>query len=210
MGKEKTMKKIYKKCDLEGIVVEVFAATREGLRGELMDGFERGMNRRVGAMILEGGLWSEAMDLAMDDDASVGFRAAWGLEAAYCADMDAFVAYFPRLLEDLLVTQNGSVERIYSKMLCDGMRRDAVKLTGAQAERLTEKAFGILIREGSKVATKVWQVELIADLIPRLEWIEESLTSLMRAMSENPDCTPAEAALAKNFLRRQKRRSCKP
>lgn len=108
----------------------------------------------------------------------------------------------PSFFEDFLRSGNTSVQRIYSKILYDMVRRGAVATDALQAEALAGKCFDLLTDEKTPVAVKIWQIELLDDLRTRIGWIEENLTEMVRSLSENPECRPAMAAYARRYLRR--------
>lgn len=177
----------------------ITAGTLAGLL--IAGGLTKKMNTVIGSLIAEEGLWTEAMDLAMSGDDKLAFRASWGLEWAYSTNTESFGGFIPRFVEDLLRTRNHSVNRVYSKMLCDMMRRGALRPDTAQAEKIAEKAFDLLISPDTPTAVRAWQVELLADLRGTLDWVEENLTAIVRDMSEKPDCSPGEAAQARHYFR---------
>ena len=101
---------------------------KETLQGILSaGGLTKQTNRMLGRLIAEEKLWDEAMELARSDEAQVAFRSAWALEWAYTMDAHPIEARFRRFFEDFLRSDNTSVQRIYSKMLCDMVRRGAVR-----------------------------------------------------------------------------------
>lgn len=168
----------------------------------LVGGLTKKMNVLLGSLIAEEELWTEAMDLAMSDRDQLAFRASWALEWAYSSNMERFAEFIPRFFGDYLKAMNHSVNRVYSKMLCDMIRRRAITLTDGEAEQVAVKCFDLLVNPETAVAIKVWQIELLSDLRSRFDWIEEELTAVVRAMSENPGCTPAEAAHARHYFKR--------
>lgn len=176
---------------------------KETLRGILSaGGLTKQTNRTLGRLIAEEKLWDEAMALARSGEAQVAFRSAWALEWAYTMDARPVEVRFRRFFEDFLRSGNTSVQRIYSKMLCDMVRRGAVATDDLQAEELAGKCFDLLTDEKTLVAVKIWQIELLDDLRSRIGWIEENLTEMVRSLSENPECRPAMAAHARRYLRR--------
>ena len=110
-------------------------------------GLTKQTNRMLGRLIAEEKLWDEAMELARSDEAQVAFRSAWALEWAYTMDAHPIEARFRRFFEDFLRSDNTSVQRIYSKMLCDMVRRGAVATDALQAEELAGKCFDLLTDE---------------------------------------------------------------
>lgn len=206
------MKKIYKQVsqrDELGSVREAVeltpeeSVTIEVLKDLLLaGGLTKRMNRMFGTLIQEEGLWEEALALARSDDPRVAFRASWALEWAYTIQPEEIERRFQPFLQDFLTSHNESVQRVYSKMLCDMTRRGSIVLSDEQAVALAEKSFDLLTDPDRAVAVRVWQIELLFDLIPCLGWVEENLTAVVRGLSEHPDCTPAIAAHARSYLRR--------
>ena len=137
----------------------------------------------------------------------IAFRASWALEWAYTLDPRPVEERFPGFLEDLLRSDHASVQRIYSKMLCDMMRRGAVAPDDAQAAALAGKCGELLLSQTAPVAVRVWQIELLDDLRGRIGWVEENLTDIVREVSERPDCPPAMATCARRYLQRANTRN---
>lgn len=168
----------------------------------LVCGLTKRMNVTLGSLVIEDGLWSMAMDLAMDGDDRVAFRSSWALEWAYSIAPERFGEFIPRFIDDFLRARNHSVNRVYSKMLCDMMRRGAVTLTDEQAGLVAQKSFDLLVNPRTATAIRAWQIELLWNISHQADWIEESLTEIVRAMSERPECSPGEAAHARHYFRR--------
>lgn len=192
----------------EALGIAPDAAITEGLLESIMH--ERGltgkMNTKVGSLIVEENLWDVAMSLSRSDNNQTAFRASWGLEWAYCIDPKEIESRSEQFFEDLMASGNQSVHRVYSKMLCDMTRRGTFVLTDSQAGRLAERCFDLLIGAETPVAVKVWQIELLSDLMERIGWIEEQLTPTIRAISEDSECTPGMAACARHYFARLAKR----
>lgn len=165
-------------------------------------GLTGNMNSMLGSLIVEDNLWDAALRLGRNDDRRIAFRASWALEWAYVVEPQQIEKRFAAFLNDLLATRSESVQRVYSKMLCDMIRRGAVSLNDSEAEAVTERCFDLLTGESTPVAVKVWQIELLYDLVPRIEWVEENLSAIVRGISESEGCSPAMAAHARNYFRR--------
>lgn len=170
-------------------------------------GLTKRMNRVWGTLIVEEGLWNAAMELARSDDPRVAFRSSWALEWAYNLESAQIWERFPLFFDTLLSSGSESVQRVYSKMLCDMLRSGTVVLNDSEAMAAAERCFGLLTDSGTPVSVKVWQIELLYDLTPRLDWIEENLTAVVRLMSESSECTPAMAAHARHYFRRMQMRT---
>lgn len=175
----------------------------------LVGGLTKGMNSTLGALIVEEGLWNAGLELARSDEKSVAFRASWALEWAYTVEPLQIERRFETFFRDFLHADSESVQRVYSKMLCDMLRRGAVVLKDDDAEAVAERCFELLTADTTPVSVKVWQIELLYDLIPRFDWIGDNLTAVVRTMSESPECTPALAAHARHYFNRLRRDSQK-
>lgn len=155
----------------------------EGLLAE----FESEMNERYGRIIAENDLWDFALDLAFHDDPRVAFRSSWALEWAYFNDRESFRPHTAHFFDNFLKAANPSAHRHYSKMLYDMMRRGAVTLDHGQACATAEKCFELLIDPSTRVAVKVWCMEILFDLRPRLDWLEENLRDAVQILLDtNP------------------------
>ena len=153
----------------------------EGLSGEMIGE----MNGVFGRLIGPNNMWDFALDLAFHDDPRVAFRGSWALEWAYYNDREAFRPYLAHFVDNFLKAANPSVHRHYTKMLWDMQHRGMLVLDDGQAEQVAEKAFDLLIRPETKVAVKVWCMEILYDLSPRLDWVGEQLGEVLRRIMED-------------------------
>jgi hypothetical protein len=163
-----------------------------------------GMKALVGYIILRHGAWEAAMKVGRDDSSKTSFRAVWALEWAYeqSAPDELPEWFFDRLVDDFIATTNGSLHRIYAKMICDRMRFCGARPTDTQAERLAERCFDLVITPATKVATRFWTLEILAELSPRLDWVARELPDTLRHISESPDCTPGLRVATREILKR--------
>jgi len=140
-----------------------------------------GMKATVGYVILKHGTWEAAMNVGLGTsrgDTSVGnprtaFRATWALEWAYewAEPGELPEWFFDRMVGDFARSSNGSLQRIYGKMICDQMRFGGVHPSDNQAESLTERCFGLVIDPATKTAVRYWSLEILTDLAPRVGWV---------------------------------------
>ncbi len=176
-----------------------------------------GMKAMVGYMILKYGAWEEAMNLSANticnsggvkyappSPQTTGFRAAWALEWAYeqSEPGDLPEWFFDRLADDFTASSNGSLHRIYAKIICDMMRFGSVRPTDNQAERLAEKCFDLVFAYSTKGAAKFWCLEILSDLSTRMDWVAEELPETLRRISAAPDCTPGLRVATREILKR--------
>lgn len=170
-----------------------------------------GMKAVVGYVILRYGAWEEAMDVARrTTDPRSAFRVAWALEWAYeqAAEEDIPEWLFGRLIDDFCTTSNGSLHRMYAKIICDRMRfggasfATPVSSTDAQAGRLAEKCFDLVIDPRVGTAVKFWCLEILSELASRLDWVAEELPEILRRISETDDCSPGMRVATREILRR--------
>lgn len=160
------------------------------------------LNVTAGTLIIEEDMWDDAMALAGNPDPQVAFRASWALEYAYTVKPGEVERRFDRFFADFITSGSESVQRVYSKMLCDMLRRGDVHLTEVQSEQAVERCFDLLSSPDTPIAVAVWQIELLYDMRHRFDWIEENLTETVRRISESPECTPGMAATVRRYFRR--------
>lgn len=191
-----------------------------------------GMKATVGYIILRYGAWEAAMNVGMNSShrpgpdsaakqrtgkgeednvaspewSKIGFRASWALEWAYeqAEESDLPEWFFDRLANDFTTTHNGSLHRIYAKIICDRMRFGSVRPTDAQAEKLAEKCFDLVIGPRTKTAVRFWCLEILAELAPRLDWVAGELPETLRLISEAADCSPGMRVATREILKRLK------
>ncbi len=162
------------------------------------------MKPTVGYLILKHGLWDEAMNIGRYGERRIAFRATWVLEWAYEQSApDELPEWFAdRMTDDFAASDNGSLHRVYAKMLCDMKRFGNYRPADGQAERLAEKCFELAIDPRTKTAVMFWCLEVLSELAPRLDWVAEELEETVRRISESPECTPGMAVACREILKR--------
>lgn len=173
----------------DGVAGEVSDAGEAFREAMLSGNLSRESVQRWGERIVLEKLWEEALQMAREGEPKVAFRAAWALEYAWKLWPEGVVTRFGRLLEVLLASSNVSVQRIFSKMAYELLRRQAVSLADGEAEALVACCFDRLL-------------DLLA---ARIDWVGEQLEAIVRQLSEAPDCTPAIASCTRRYLRRRRR-----
>lgn len=174
-----------------------------------LETYFRGGNMKpmVGYLILKYGLWEEAMNLGMTDSRQIAFRATWALEWAYSQSYDDLPEWFAdRMVDDFVASRNGSLHRVYSKMLCDMMRFGGFRPTDGQADRLAEKCFDLAIGPQTRGAVKFWCLDTLCELAPRIDWIPDALEGLLQRISEEPDCPPGMRVACREIGKRLRKR----
>lgn len=152
---------------------------------ELSGRLDGGLSERVGSMIMRNNLWNSVLSLAFHPDSRIAFRAAWALEWAYFHDKSAFLPHSDRFIEAFIAATNGSVHRQYSKMLWDMYHGRIVVIDDIRLARIAEKAFDLLIGNGTKPAVMVWCMDLLFDISPRVDWVGEQLRETLERIMEN-------------------------
>lgn len=172
----------------------------ETLRSLLEERFGKEMNATIGRIIVSENMWDKAMGLVSDADAQVAFRAAWALQWAMEHAGRPLTDYSCHIVGTFLNSQNGSVQRIYSKLLLEVMRKtDFDDITN---RRIAEKSFDLLLDAKTKVAVKVWLMEISESLSGKIDYVAENLAECILRLSEAPDCTPAITSHARKVLLR--------
>ena len=189
----------------DGVAGEVSDAGEAFREAMLSGNLSRESVQRWGERIVLEKLWEEALQMAREGEPKVAFRAAWALEYAWKLWPEGVVTRFGRLLEVLLASSNVSVQRIFSKMAYELLRRQAVSLADGEAEALVACCFDRLLDLATPSGVAVWQIRLLDLLAARIDWVGEQLEAIVRQWSEAPDCTPAIASCTRRYLRRRRR-----
>ncbi len=170
------------------------AATDLFIHGISSD-IERGMNEKFGRLIAPHNLWDVALNLGLSEDPKVAFHGSWALEWAFYNNREAFCPHIPHFVDNFLRATNGSVHRHYTKMMWNILHRGMLRPDIAQAERIAEKTFDLLIATTTKTAVKVWCMEILFELAPRLDWVAEQLRETVQQILEStPSCGLANRA----------------
>ncbi|MDR0509654.1 MAG: hypothetical protein LBH06_01005 [Rikenellaceae bacterium] len=169
---------------------------------ELLTGELRGEIKSLcGAMIVGEGRWEEAIALSRSTDAQLAFRAAWGLEWAWAESPEGLRPHLETFLYAFARSDNGSVHRIYSKMINDMLRRGWEFSRGRRTE-VVAKSFDLLIDSATRPAVKVWSMEIVYRLRGEEPWIADALAETLAAMLTSPEASPGLVNRASKTLKR--------
>lgn len=149
-----------------------------------------GMKAMVGYIILRCDAWEEAMNLGLDGEPRIAFRATWALEWAYeqSEPEERPEWFFDRMADDFVSSSNGSLHRVYAKMLLDQMRFGGICPTPGQAERLADRCLDLVSAPATKTAVRFWCLEILCELSPCVEWVGGELAALLRRLGEASEC----------------------
>jgi len=142
--------------------------------------FESGLAPRYGKQIVEHDLFGTALDLALDPDPQTAFHAAYALEYAFSAAPERFVPFHARFVGDFLSVSHPGVHRHYSKIMHSLLKTDSIILSDEQRQRIAERTFDRLIDPKTRVAVKVWSMEILDSLSDALPWVDEQLEETIR------------------------------
>lgn len=186
--------------EVENLSPELFT---EALAGDLGPS----MGKLYGQLIVRHNLWETAIRLSQHADPKIAFRSSWALANAYEKNRAYFAGDFSHeFLETYLESTNGSVQRSFSKILCDMLRRKLISPDIETQEKIAEKTFGLLIDTETKVAVKVWAMEILFDMAPEFDWVNEYLEDVIRTELQRECPAPAMISHGKKVLRRLKDR----
>jgi hypothetical protein len=143
------------------------------------------------------------MNIGMSAEHHLAFRASWAVEWAYeqCPEGELPVWFAERMTSDFVASTNGSLHRVYAKMLLDRMRFGGFTPTDTQVESLAEKCFDLLINPKTRGAVQMWCMEILTELSPRADWIAEALIETARTISQHPDCPPGMSMACRRVLK---------
>lgn len=165
------------------------------------------MGKMYGNLIIKHNLWESAITLALHHNPKIAFRSAWALDNAYFSNREELPNHFPKLFIDTyLASENGSVHRCYTKILCDMLKRKLIHPEISTLEKIAEKTFDLLLNPDTKVAVKAWCVEVLYILSSKISWVDEHLEDTIRTQLEREPLSPATINHAKKTLIRLQKR----
>ena len=167
--------------------------------------FESGFAPRYGKTIVEDDLFGTALDLGLDPDPQTAFHAAYALEYAFFAAPERFVPFHARFVGDFLAVPHPGVHRHYSKIMCSLLQTGSVVLSDEQRQRIAERTFDLLIDPKTRVAVKVWSMEILDSLSADLPWVDEQLEETIRFLMRDgsPGLCNRGAKICKRICRRK-------
>lgn len=129
------------------------------------------------------------------------FRGAYVLERIYFGSPELFKPHIDDFCRrDFAACADASARRHFGKIMADLLGRYT---PGADSlERIAEAAAEWAVDPESKVAVRVWAVEVLAHCRDRVGWIAESWDDILEAIAQ--DATPGiESRMRKNWKRRR-------
>lgn len=175
----------------------------EGVRKKLEPGFAA----RYGKHILTDDLFGAALDLSLDPDPQTAFHAAYALEYAFFSASERFVPFHARFVDSFLAAASPSVHRHFSKIILRLLQTDSIALSAGQRQRIAEQAFERLIDPKTRVAVKVWSMEILDCLSAGLPWVDEQLEATIRFLMRDgsPGLRNRGAKICRRIRLRKKR-----
>jgi len=162
----------------------------------LLNDFERGFGPRMGRMVVDYDLYETALHLAIEShqlpfpsvvQTKIAFRAAYALENAFFIDMERFVSNnIDTFIETFPLATNRSVHRHFGKMMATLLHTKRLIPTSEQASSIAETAALWLSDPKSRVAVKIWALEVLKLLTPQVNWVKELLPDAIGLLSQHP------------------------
>lgn len=126
----------------------------------------------------------DLIDLSFHRDVQIGFRAAWVLERIYSNHNERFLPHIIYFLQKLPAQHNLSALRHYVKILAFMTNKNAsleIKeiIANYNSDDLVEMVFSWLIDQKIPVAVKSHCLNILANLIPKHNWIKNELIETM-------------------------------
>jgi len=126
----------------------------------------------------------DLIDLSFHKDEQIGFRAAWILERVYSNHQINFLPFAKYFLEKLIQQNNHSALHHYVKILAFMTNKKASSevrdiLKDYDTNGIVEVVFAWLIDEKTPVAVKSHCLNILANLVPKHNWIKNELIETM-------------------------------
>lgn len=117
----------------------------------------------------------------------VAFRSAYVLEKIYFAAPDAFMPFAGAFCDrDFPGCADPSAQRHFAKIMADLLGRYTPDFSSL--DRIAETAAQWAVDPGTKVAVRIWAVEVLKHCRERIGWVAESWDDLVETMAH--DATP--------------------
>lgn len=117
----------------------------------------------------------------------VSFRSAYVLEKIYFAAPDAFMPFAGAFCDkDFPDCTDPSAQRHFAKIMADLLGRYTPD--SSSLDRIAETAAQWAVDSGSKVAVRIWAVEVLKHCRERVGWVAESWDDIIGTMGR--DATP--------------------
>lgn len=181
--------------------------TREELLGLLTDRFCEDFADRVAARVLAADAVATLYDAVTSPPQSfpsavrrkVLFRGAYVLERIYFARPACFMPFAARFCRtDFAACTDASARRHFGKIMAHLLRRYAPE--PAWMEDIAAAAAEWAVEPGTRVAVRVWAVEVLGCCRERVRWVAESWDDILGAVEQ--DATPGIASRMRTSWRK--------
>jgi len=126
---------------------------------------------------------SDTLDLSKDDLEKFKFRSAYLLESVFCTDPKPFYPFLNQFFEVFPTVTNPSMRRHFAKIcffaLKQGYRPNNI-------ESIATACADWIIDIKTRVAVKVWALDILIELAKINNWIKELLPEVIASLSVNP------------------------
>ena len=181
--------------------------TREELTALLTGPFFEHFADIVAARVLADGDFAALYESATDIPESfptalrhrMAFRGAYAVERIYFIAPDTFAPYVPRFCQqDFPACTDAGARRSFAKIMAH-LLRDVV-LDAETLDRIAETAAQWAIDPKTKIAVRIWCVELLRLCRERCSWVGEMWDDLLETLKH--DASPAIACRMRGVWRR--------
>ena len=126
---------------------------------------------------------SDTLGLSNDDLEKFEFRSAYILETVYCKNSTLFFPYMSQFFRLFPAITNGSMRRHFAK-ICFLAIKEGNRPQNLEAIATTCADW--IIDPKTRVAVKVWALDILAELAKTEQWIKELLPEVIASLSLNP------------------------
>jgi hypothetical protein len=139
---------------------------------------------RLAEVWSEGEFTSLLLDLSFHKNEQIGFRAAWVLENVFRFYPQHFAELLPKFLERYSEQRTLSAMRHFAKILAFATDKKAQKdiknfFENYDTAKIVETNFAWLIDEKVPVAVKSHCLNILANLVPKHDWVKAELIETM-------------------------------
>ena len=126
---------------------------------------------------------SDTLNLSKEDLEKFKFRSSYILETAYCKDPNLFFPYLHQFFELFPKVTNGSMRRHFAKICFLAIKAGN---RPQNIETIATTCADWIIDPQTRVAVKVWALDILTELAKTEKWIMELLPEVIVSQTKNP------------------------
>jgi len=126
---------------------------------------------------------SDTLSLSKEDLEKFKFRSAYLLETVFCTDPKLFYPFLNQFFEVFPTVTNPSMRRHFAKICFFALKQGNYP---HNIERIATACADWIIDTKTRVAVKVWALDILIELAKNNNWVKELLPEVIASLSVKP------------------------